>query len=30
MVVHDVKMDPIGAGGDNISDFLAQSGEVRR
>ncbi|MNL87467.1 hypothetical protein D3C87_2166340 [compost metagenome] len=28
MVVHHVKVDDVGAGGDDIAHFLAQAGEV--
>ena len=28
MVVHDIKMNPVGAGGDNVAHFFAQAGEV--
>lgn len=30
MVVHYVKMDPIGAGGDDVADFFTEPGEIGR
>ena len=30
VVVHHVKMNPVGAGGDDVFDFLTQPGEVGR
>ena len=30
VVVHDVAVNPVGTGGDNIADFFTQAGEVGR
>jgi hypothetical protein len=30
MVVHHVEVNPVGAGGDDIANFLAEPGEVGR
>ncbi len=30
MVIHHVEMDDVGAGGDDVFDFLAQAGKIGR